>query len=258
MKRTVILAAVAAVAVMTPLAPGEQTAKPAGVTTQPAGPTTQPTSAAAFENEWDSISYMIGVQIGRRFKAEGLKINPSVFARALDDVLNDRPLAISDEQMKQAMDAFRKAVEARQQAMLEDQKRQQEKNLAEAKAFLAENAKKEGVKVLPSGLQYKVIKEGTGRKPTQDDKVRVQYKGTLLSGKEFDSSYRRGRPAEFTVGGVIKGWQEALSLMKEGAKWQLFIPPDLAYGPNGAGGVIPPNAALIFDVELLKIVTPDE
>ncbi len=120
-------------------------------------------------------------------------------------------------------------------------------------AFLAENAKKEGVKSLPSGLQYKVLKEGTGKQPEKSDTVSVHYKGTLIDGKEFDSSYKRGEPAEFGVTQVIKGWTEALQLMKEGAKWQLFIPAQLAYGERGAGDLIGPNETLVFEVELLKV-----
>jgi FKBP-type peptidyl-prolyl cis-trans isomerase len=120
-------------------------------------------------------------------------------------------------------------------------------------AFLAENAKKEGVKVLPSGLQYKVIKEGTGKTPTKSDTVSVHYKGTLIDGREFDSSYKRGEPAEFGVTQVIKGWTEILQLMKEGAKYQVFIPWQLAYGERGAGDLIGPNETLVFDVELLKV-----
>jgi FKBP-type peptidyl-prolyl cis-trans isomerase FklB len=128
-----------------------------------------------------------------------------------------------------------------------------EKNKAEGEKFLAENAKKEGVKVLPSGLQYKEITPGTGKSPKTADTVTTHYKGTLTDGTEFDSSYKRGEPATFPVSGVIPGWTEALQLMKEGAKWQLFVPPNLAYGEKGAGQVIGPNATLIFEVELLTV-----
>jgi len=128
-----------------------------------------------------------------------------------------------------------------------------EKQKQRGEAFLAENKKKEGVKTLPSGLQYKVVKAGSGKKPKLDDTVTVQYRGTLIDGTEFDSSFRRGQPATFPVSGVIPGWTEALPLMEEGAKWQLFIPPKLAYGERGAGGLIGPNATLIFEVELISI-----
>jgi FKBP-type peptidyl-prolyl cis-trans isomerase FklB len=128
-----------------------------------------------------------------------------------------------------------------------------EKNKAEGEAFLAENKKKEGVKTLPSGLQYKVIKAGTGKKPKVTDTVTTHYRGTLMNGTEFDSSYRRGQPVSFQVNGVIPGWTEALQLMEEGAKWQLFIPSNLAYGERGAGRDIGPNATLVFEIELLSI-----
>jgi FKBP-type peptidyl-prolyl cis-trans isomerase FklB len=128
-----------------------------------------------------------------------------------------------------------------------------EKNKKEGEAFLAANKTKEGIKTLPSGLQYKVIKEGTGKTPTAEDTVVTNYRGTLTDGTEFDSSYKRGQPATFPVKGVIPGWTEALQLMKEGSKWELFIPSNLAYGEQGAGGVIGPNAALIFEIELISV-----
>jgi FKBP-type peptidyl-prolyl cis-trans isomerase len=141
--------------------------------------------------------------------------------------------------------------------MAAKQKKEAAENLAAGTAFLEANKKKEGVKVLPDGLQYKIIKEGTGPTPTADDKVKTNYRGTLIDGTEFDSSYKRNRPAEFNVKGVIKGWTEALELMKVGAKWELFIPPNLAYGERGRPG-IPPNSTLIFEIELLDIVKPTQ
>jgi FKBP-type peptidyl-prolyl cis-trans isomerase FklB len=128
-----------------------------------------------------------------------------------------------------------------------------EKNVKEGETFLAANKKKEGVVTLPSGLQYKILKTGDGPKPTKDQTVKCHYRGTLIDGTEFDSSYKRGEPTEFPVGQVIKGWTEALQLMPVGSKWQLFIPSDLAYGPNGAGQMIGPNVTLIFDIELISI-----
>ncbi|MDX1815211.1 MAG: FKBP-type peptidyl-prolyl cis-trans isomerase, partial [Thermodesulfobacteriota bacterium] len=138
-------------------------------------------------------------------------------------------------------------------AQREERKKAAEKNLAEGKSFLEKNAKKEGVKTLPSGLQYKVLKKGSGISPKKTDTVTVNYKGTLIDGTEFDSSYKRGKPATFRVGGVIAGWTEGLQLMKPGAKWQLFIPPNLAYGERGAGARIAPNSTLIFEVELVSV-----
>jgi FKBP-type peptidyl-prolyl cis-trans isomerase FklB len=148
------------------------------------------------------------------------------------------------------MAAFQKEMMAKQQELA---KRLGEKNKKEGEAFLSENRKKEGIKALPSGLQYKVVKAGTGKKPKSTDTVTTHYRGTLIDGTEFDSSYRRGQPASFPVSGVIAGWTEALQLMEEGAKWQLFIPPNLAYGERGAGSQIGPNATLIFEIELISI-----
>jgi FKBP-type peptidyl-prolyl cis-trans isomerase FklB len=148
------------------------------------------------------------------------------------------------------MAAFQKEMMAKQQELA---KKLGEKNKKEGEAFLSENRKKEGIKALPSGLQYKVVKAGTGKKPKSTDTVTTHYRGTLIDGTEFDSSYRRGQPASFPVSGVIAGWTEALQLMEEGAKWQLFIPPNLAYGERGAGSQIGPNATLIFEIELISI-----
>jgi FKBP-type peptidyl-prolyl cis-trans isomerase FklB len=147
------------------------------------------------------------------------------------------------------MNTFKEEMTKKQE---EAMKKAAEKNKKDGAAFLAENKKKEGVVTLPSGLQYKIITQGTGNTPKATDTVTVNYRGSLVDGTEFDSSYKRGQPATFPVNGVIKGWTEALQLMKEGAKWQLFIPSDLAYGEKGAGNVIGPNATLIFDVELIS------
>src|SRR5258707_14870244 len=155
-----------------------------------------------------------------------------------------------EEEMRASMTAIRTQIRAKQTAMLKDLT---EKNKSEGDAFLLENKSKEGVVALPSGLQYKVLKAGDGPKPAASDSVVCNYKGTLINGKECDSSYKRGQPATFPVSGVIKGWTEALQLMPVGSKWQLFIPPDLAYGERGAGGQIGPNATLIFEVELISI-----
>jgi len=157
---------------------------------------------------------------------------------------------LTDKEMGEMLNLYRKEAQAAQQKVKAEQG---EKNMQEGPKFLEENKTKEGVVVLPSGLQYKVLTEGTGKSPKATDKVKVHYKGTLINGKEFDSSYKRGTPAEFPVNGVIKGWTEALQLMKEGSKWMLYLPSDLAYGPRGAGGDIGPNATLIFEVELLEV-----
>ena len=198
----------------------------------------------------DSISYSIGMNIGKDLKHQSIEIDPDVLAQAIKDVIADRKLLLTDDQVRSCMGSLQKEVMAKQE---EKNKVEGDKNMKEGQAFLATNKTKEGVKVTASGLQYKILKEGTGPKPTATQTVSVHYRGTLLDGTEFDSSIKRGQPAEFPVNGVIKGWTEALQLMPVGSKWQLFIPPDLAYGPQGAGGTIGPNATLIFEVELLAI-----
>jgi len=157
---------------------------------------------------------------------------------------------LTEQEIQETMAAFQKEAMAKQAELA---KKLGEKNKREGEAFLVKNKEKEGVKTLPSGLQYVVIKAGTGKKPNINDSVTTHYRGTLIDGTEFDSSYRRGQPVTFPVSGVIAGWTEALQLMEEGAKWQLFIPPNLAYGEQGKGGVIGPNATLIFEIELISI-----
>jgi FKBP-type peptidyl-prolyl cis-trans isomerase FklB len=204
-----------------------------------------------LETEMDKISYAIGTQAGQSFKAQELEINLEMLVRGIEDVLAGRELAISQEEMRQVMMDHRKRMMAKR---AEKSKKQAEENLVKGNAFLEENKAKPGVQVLPSGLQYKVLKDGTGRTPTATDSVSANYRGTLIDGTEFDSSYKRNKPGEFDVTGVIPGWTEALQLMKEGAKWQLFIPSELAYGDKPRGRTIPPNAALIFEIELLEIL----
>ena len=206
--------------------------------------------AAVLKTEMDKVSYIIGTQIARNFKSQDVEVNLDTLLLGLKDGLAGKELLLTQDEMQQIYTNFQQQMMAKQTA-----KRTKEaaENLTKGKAFLEQNKAKEGVKVLPSGLQYKVITEGTGKIPTADDKVKTHYQGTLLDGTEFDSSYKRNQPAEFGVKGVIKGWTEALQLMKEGAKWELYIPADLAYGERGRPG-IPPNAVLIFQIELLEIV----
>ncbi|MCJ7833279.1 MAG: FKBP-type peptidyl-prolyl cis-trans isomerase, partial [Deltaproteobacteria bacterium] len=173
------------------------------------------------------------------------------FTKGFKDALSGAKPLLSEEEMRTVMTAFQKEISEKQ---AEKTKVLGEKNKKEGETFLAENKKKEGVKILTSGLQYKVVKEGTGKKPKATDKVTTHYQGTLIDGTEFDSSYKRGEPAAFPVNGVIPGWTEALQLMKVGSKWQLFVPSKLAYGERGAGPKIGPNAVLIFTVELLSII----
>ena len=198
----------------------------------------------------EKVSYIVGVQIGSQLKGDLMDVDPGLVGRGIQDAIAGNKLLLSDQEAKEIMTAFQKEHAAKLAA---EKKKQGEKNKKEGDVFLAENKKKPGVKTLPSGLQYKVLKEGTGKMPKATDTVITNYKGALIDGKEFDSSYRRGEPATFQVNGVIPGWTEALQLMKEGSKWQLFVPPQLAYAERGAGSQIGPNATLIFEVELISV-----
>jgi FKBP-type peptidyl-prolyl cis-trans isomerase FklB len=206
--------------------------------------------AAALKTDMDKVSYIIGTQIARNFKAQDIEVNLDALMWGLQDGIGGKELALSQAEIQKVYSAFQQRMMAK---LMAKRTKEAAENLAKGKTFLEQNKKKEGVKVLPSGLQYKVLKEGTGKTPTLNDRVKAHYRGTLIDGTEFDSSYKRNQPAEFAVKGVIKGWTEALQLMKEGAKWELYIPPNLAYGERGRPG-IPPNSVLIFQVELLQIV----
>ncbi|MDZ7359434.1 MAG: FKBP-type peptidyl-prolyl cis-trans isomerase [candidate division KSB1 bacterium] len=203
-----------------------------------------------LETQKQKVSYSIGLDIGRNLKQGEIDIDLEALGRGIKDAVSDSTPLLTEAQIQETMQKF-------QQEMIDKQSqsanRASEKNTQEGEAFLAENAKKEGVITLPSGLQYKVIKAGSGRKPKLTDEVTTHYRGMLIDGTEFDSSYKRGEPTSFPVDGVIAGWTEALQLMPVGSKWQLFVPPNLAYGPRGAGNAIGPNATLIFDIELLAI-----
>ena len=203
-----------------------------------------------LKSEKEKISYIIGMDLGNNFKKQSVDIDPDSLARGIKDALSGAKPQLSDQEAREVMTSFEKEMRVKQE---EIRKTVGEKNKIEGEKFLAENKSKEGVQTLPSGLQYKVITPGKGKKPQLTDTVTANYRGTLIDGTEFDSSYRRGQPASFPVNGVIRGWTEALQLMGEGAKWQLFIPPTLAYGDRGAGQAIGPNAVLIFDVELVSI-----
>jgi len=198
----------------------------------------------------EKLSYAIGANIGRDFRTQKMEIVPEVLAVGLKDALAGEELALTENELREAMTTLRTRMMAKQR--IQDTERGKI-NVEEGKAFLAENAKKKGVVTLPSGLQYKIITKGDGPSPKLTDRVSTHYRGTLIDGTEFDSSYKRGEPAKFAVNGVIKGWTEALQLMKVGSKWQLFVPAKLAYGSRGAGGTIGPNTTLIFEVELLSI-----
>ncbi|MCK5876200.1 MAG: FKBP-type peptidyl-prolyl cis-trans isomerase [Candidatus Marithrix sp.] len=212
-------------------------------------------TADTLTTQKDKISYIFGHNIGKNMNQQGLEINMDSLSQGMLDGLSNKESKISVEEMTTIMQDFKKELNAKKTAM---KKVQAEKNSKEGDVFLAENAKKDGIVVLPSGLQYKVLTPGTGEIPKADSQVKTNYRGTLIDGTEFDSSYKRNKPATFSVGGVISGWTEALQLMKEGAKWQLFIPSKLAYGPKGAGGKIGPDATLIFEIELLEIIKEEK
>jgi FKBP-type peptidyl-prolyl cis-trans isomerases 1 len=214
-------------------------------------------SGAAFaadspelKSDKEKLSYSIGMDIGGNLKRGSIEVDPDLLAKGLKDTYGGGKTLLTEDEARQTLEVAQKALMAKK---AETMQKQSEKNKADGEKFLAENAKKAGVKTLPSGLQYKVITPGKGKTPKASDTVTVHYKGTLIDGTEFDSSYKRGEPASFPVSGVIPGWVEAIQLMKEGAKWQLFIPPNLAYGERGAGRDIGPNATLLFEVELISV-----
>ena len=203
-----------------------------------------------LESQADKASYGIGLDIGRNFKQQSIAINPEALAQGIRDGFNGAEPKLSEEDLRAALEGFQSQMMAQQEAGM---KGVAERNKKEGEVFLAANKDKPGVVTLPSGLQYIVVKPGAGRKPKPTDTVVTHYRGTLIDGKVFDSSYDRGEPISFPVNGVIAGWTEALQLMPEGAKWQLFVPSQLAYGERGAGPDIGPNATLIFDVELIQV-----
>jgi len=203
----------------------------------------------SLESDDAKVSYSIGYQIGGDIQRQGFPLDPDALAAGIRDASTGAEAKLPEEERQASLAGLQERMMAAQKA---SQEAESETNLAAAQAFLAENGAKEGVTTLPSGLQYKVITEGTGPKPAATDTVTVHYRGTLIDGSEFDSSYSRNEPATFPLNRVIKGWTEALQLMGEGAKWELYVPPSLAYGPQGAGERIPPQSALVFEVELLK------
>ena len=193
----------------------------------------------------DKFSYAIGLGIGQNLLSMGAQsINVEDFAQAIKDVLDRKETAISHNEAREIVNKYFEELETKLNA----------ENIEKGKSFLKENAKRPGVVTLPSGLQYEVITEGNGKKPSATDRVKCHYEGTLIDGTLFDSSIKRGEPAIFGVNQVIKGWVEALQLMTEGAKWKLFIPSELAYGAQQAGEMIPPHSTLIFEVDLIEVL----
>jgi FKBP-type peptidyl-prolyl cis-trans isomerase len=198
-----------------------------------------------LDNDKAKLSYAIGQNVAQNIKAQNIELDPKVVGYAVAMGLKGEKPEVSQEEQQRVIQAFQQA--AQQRAMVDA-----DKNKTTSAEFLAKNKEKSSIKTTASGLQYEVLKQGKGKKPTLKDKVQVHYTGTLTNGQKFDSSHDRGQPAEFPLNGIIKGWQEALQLMPEGSVFRLFIPPDLGYGPQAQPG-IPPNSVLVFDVELLKV-----
>jgi len=207
-----------------------------------------------LKTEKDKESYALGMNVGKSLKKDGVDIDPRIVARAIADTLAASKTLLTDEEARTALMTLQSDVRKRQTAQTDAVG---QTNKQEGDAFLAANKNQQGVTTLPDGLQYKILKEGDGPKPTAADSVVCNYRGTLLNNKEFDSSYKRGQPATFPVSGVIKGWTEALQLMPVGSKWQIVVPPDLGYGARGAGADIGPNSTLVFEIELLSIQPKD-
>jgi FKBP-type peptidyl-prolyl cis-trans isomerase len=223
--------------------------------TEPASAETAPAAESGLTSTEERLSYGIAYGLGQRMKADGVPLDAKSFSLGLSDALDGKDSRMTQEEIAAEMQAYQEQANAENEAA---QAALAEANIAAAEAFLAANAAKEGVVTTESGLQYEVITEGTGPIPGPDDTVEVHYRGTLTDGTEFDSSYSRGETVTFGVGQVIPGWTEALQLMPVGSKWELAIPADLAYGAGGAGQVIGPNAALVFEVELIAIPSEEE
>jgi FKBP-type peptidyl-prolyl cis-trans isomerase FklB len=241
-------------AAKTQTAPAAKT-PPKTAGTKPAPAKTPATAAkgagvAALKTPKEKFSYALGMNLGANLHKQSVDVDPNIVAQGLKAAMAGGKTLLTQEEAQAALMEVQNDLRKKQQEKMQVTG---EANKKEGEAFLAANKAKEGVVALPSGLEYKILKPGTGPKPTASDSVVCNYRGTLLNGTEFDSSYKRGQPATFPVGGVIKGWTEALQLMPVGSKWQLFIPSSLAYGERGAGGDIGPNATLIFEVELMSI-----
>jgi FKBP-type peptidyl-prolyl cis-trans isomerase len=214
---------------------------------------------ADLKTEDDNVSYSLGFSMGSNLKRKGeLNINIEIFQKGLRDGLTGSEQILNDEEMKKTMKNMRFRQQAEFRKQMEERKKLGEANKEKGKRFLEGNKANKDIVALKSGLQYKILKKGTGASPKATDTVKCNYKGTTIDGKEFDSSYKRGKPATFALNRVIKGWTEGLQLMKEGGKWKFFVPPELAYGERGAGQDVGPNEVLIFEVELLQIEKPEK
>jgi FKBP-type peptidyl-prolyl cis-trans isomerase FklB len=231
--------------------PAAPAAKKSPSAAKKTGTPAKPGAATTLTTTKQKASYAIGMNLGGGLHRQNIDVDSEALVQGLKDTLSGNKTLLTEEEARAALMQLQSEMQAKMQAK---QTAEGEANKKEGDAFLAANKTKEGVVTLPSGLQYKILKEGSGPKPTPTDSVVCNYKGTLINGTEFDSSYKRGEPATFPVTGVIKGWTEALQLMPVGSKWQLFVPADLGYGPRGTpGGPIGPNATLIFEVELMSI-----
>jgi FKBP-type peptidyl-prolyl cis-trans isomerase FklB len=237
-------------------APGGKTTAPGAKSSGTTGAKPRTGAAArttvplALKTDKDKTSYAIGANIGKSLHKDELDIDPSILLRGLKDAMAGGKTLMTDDEIKASLTAVQADIRNKQKAKMQALG---EANKREGDTFLAANKTQEGVVTLPDGLQYKILKEGDGPKPTAGDSVVCNYRGTLLNDTEFDSSYKRGQPATFPVTGVIKGWTEALQLMPVGSKWQIFVPSELAYGARGAGAEIGPNSTLVFEIELLSI-----
>jgi len=203
-----------------------------------------------LKSQKDSISYSIGLNIGNNLKSQMIDIEPNIVAQGIKDIVDSNKTLLTEDQAQAVITAFQQQMMAKHEQVA---KEQAEKNIKIGEAFLAENKKKEGVVTLPNGLQYKVIKMGTGKKPKATDTITVNYRGTLINGTEFDNSFKRGQPWTAPLNSFIPGWIEAVQLMPVGSNWEIYVPPQLAYGERGAGQIIQPNSTLFFEIELLAI-----
>jgi len=216
----------------------------------PAPATQAPAPASAFKTQKEKVSYAIGMEMGKGVKTQGIDVDPSILEQGLKDALTGGKSQMSDDELKQVISSLQQDIRQKQ---MQVQETAAAENKTKGEAFLAANLKKDGVVALPDGLQYKILTAGQGKKPAESDTVMCNYKGTFVDGTEFDSSAQAGKPVPFEVKNVIPGFKEVLQLMPVGSKWQVFVPSNLAYGERGAGGVIGPNAMLIFEIELVSI-----
>jgi FKBP-type peptidyl-prolyl cis-trans isomerase len=231
--------------------PAKAPAATAGQSSSPKTPAAQaPASGSAFKTQKEKLSYAIGMEMGKGVKAQGIDVDPTILVQGLNDAISGGKPQMSEEELRQVIAALQQEIRQKQ---MQAQQAAATENKTKGDAFLAENGKKDGVVVLPDGLQYKILTAGQGKKPVETDTVLCNYKGTFLDGTEFDSSAQAGKPVPFEVKNVIPGFREVLQLMPVGSKWQVYIPSSLAYGERGAGGVIGPNATLIFEIEVVSI-----